>query len=398
MIVTINVNGSTPDPALIHAGTRGSYAVTDLEFDFSSEWDGLIKKVVFYPVRGTPVYGVYTHGTMRIPARVMKYDGTSRMIVSGYSVRRDGKIDRKIITASLDIEVEAVPSDTLYEPEIPEATAFEEIVDKLGSPYIGDNGNWFIWDTLTHEFKDTGLPSRGIQGEVGRGLTVLGHFETEAQLRSSVQNPAYGDAYAVGSKLPYTVYIFDWVTDDWTNHGVLKGVGVDNVEQIVSSSESGGENVIRLFMDNGDTYDFIVRNGAQGERGVPGNIHIGAVTPPSDAYIWIDPNGDASNLLRVRVGNSFVSVPSIKGDKGDKGDAFTYSDFTAEQLAALKGEKGDKGDPGAKGATGATGATGAAGANGKDGKTPVRGTDYWTAADKAEIKSYVDTAILGGEW
>ena len=34
------------------------------------------------------------------------------------------------------------------------------------------------------------------------------------------------------------------------------------------------------------------------------------------------------------------------------------------------GLKGDKGDPGAKGA---------------DGKTPVKGTDYWTAADKAEI-------------
>lgn len=35
---------------------------------------------------------------------------------------------------------------------------------------------------------------------------------------------------------------------------------------------------------------------------------------------------------------------------------------------------------------------------GADGKTPVRGTDYWTDADKAEIKSYVDDAILGGAW
>ena len=41
------------------------------------------------------------------------------------------------------------------------------------------------------------------------------------------------------------------------------------------------------------------------------------------------------------------------------------------------GLKGDKGDPG---------------------KTPIRGTDYWTAADIAEIKKYVDDAILGGEW
>lgn len=33
-----------------------------------------------------------------------------------------------------------------------------------------------------------------------------------------------------------------------------------------------------------------------------------------------------------------------------------------------------------------------------DGDAPVRGVDYWTESDKAEIKSYVDEAILSGEW
>lgn len=32
------------------------------------------------------------------------------------------------------------------------------------------------------------------------------------------------------------------------------------------------------------------------------------------------------------------------------------------------------------------------------GPKPARGTDYWTPADIAEIKSYVDEAILGGAW
>lgn len=36
--------------------------------------------------------------------------------------------------------------------------------------------------------------------------------------------------------------------------------------------------------------------------------------------------------------------------------------------------------------------------DGEDGYTPVRGTDYWTDADKAEIKAYVDDAILNGAW
>ena len=32
---------------------------------------------------------------------------------------------------------------------------------------------------------------------------------------------------------------------------------------------------------------------------------------------------------------------------------------------------------------------------GEDGYTPVKGTDYWTADDKAEIQSYIDSQIGG---
>lgn len=38
------------------------------------------------------------------------------------------------------------------------------------------------------------------------------------------------------------------------------------------------------------------------------------------------------------------------------------------------------------------------GEKGEDGETPEKGIDYWTEEDKAEIKSYVDEAILGGAW
>lgn len=47
-------------------------------------------------------------------------------------------------------------------------------------------------------------------------------------------------------------------------------------------------------------------------------------------------------------------------------------------VADLKGAKGDKGEPGAPG------------------KTPVRGTDYWTAADKQEIVNSVIAALPDG--
>ena len=58
---------------------------------------------------------------------------------------------------------------------------------------------------------------------------------------------------------------------------------------------------------------------------------------------------------------------------------------TALQAAKDSGAfRGDKGDPGEKGEPGAPG------------KTPVRGTDYWTVADKQEIVNSVIAALPDG--
>lgn len=53
------------------------------------------------------------------------------------------------------------------------------------------------------------------------------------------------------------------------------------------------------------------------------------------------------------------------------------SEYVTAHKEELKGDKGDKGDTGA------------------DGYTPVKGTDYWTSTDIAEIQLYIDTQIGG---
>ena len=74
-------------------------------------------------------------------------------------------------------------------------------------------------------------------------------------------------------------------------------------------------------------------------------------------------------------------------------------DFKGDTGATgAQGPQGEKGDQGVQGEKGETGEQGPQGERGADGYTPKRGTDYWTEADIAEIKSYVDEAILGGEW
>lgn len=84
-----------------------------------------------------------------------------------------------------------------------------------------------------------------------------------------------------------------------------------------------------------------------------------------------------------------VNIKGIKGDKGEQGLPGKDGEPGKDGLPGAPGKDGKDGEPGPKGDKGEPGA---------DGYTPLRGTDYWTAADIAEIKGYVDEAILGGSW
>ena len=131
----------------------------------------------------------------------------------------------------------------------------------------------------------------------------------------------------------------------------------------------------------------------------------------------VDGEGNLS-WVASKSGMPAVSTVNIKGpkgatgDKGDTGEAgpqgepgsagadgkdgvsathswngtvLTVTSASGTSAADLKGEKGDTGEPGP------------AGANGNDGYTPVKGTDYFTAADKSELVNAVLTALPAAE-
>ena len=138
--------------------------------------------------------------------------------------------------------------------------------------------------------------------------------------------------------------------------------GKDGFSPTVSISDiNGGHRVV--ITDKDGTKEFNVMNGTNGDDGYSPTVTVTEI--------------DGGHRITITDKNGDKTFDVMDGAKGDKGDAFTYADFTTEQLAALKGSQGDPGN---------------------DGYTPVRGTDYWTAADINTIKDYVDEAILGGEW
>lgn len=109
--------------------------------------------------------------------------------------------------------------------------------------------------------------------------------------------------------------------------GVFDGVGIASVVQTTTSTENGGDNIITVTLTNGATSTFVVKNGSGGTGG------------------------------------------------GIDDDALAEAIKEALAEAKASGEF--------------DGADGADGTDGEDGYTPVKGTDYWTAEDKAEMLAYL---------
>lgn len=141
------------------------------------------------------------------------------------------------------------------------------------------------------------------------------------------------------------------------------GVSIEQILKVVADVPLM-ENESSLYIVKGETGP----QGPQGEKGADGTMTFEDLTPEQKA--------------------------SLKGDKGDKGDT------GAAGPQGEPGPKGDKGEPGPKGDKGDTGETGAQGPQGEkgdpgtNGTTPVKGVDYWTAADQEYIINQLKSATF----
>lgn len=141
------------------------------------------------------------------------------------------------------------------------------------------------------------------------------------------------------------------------------GVSIEQILKVVADVPLM-ENESSLYIVKGETGPI----GLQGPKGEDGTMTFEDLTPEQKA--------------------------SLKGDKGDKGDT------GAAGPQGEPGPKGDKGDPGPQGPKGDTGETGAQGPQGLQGEpgtngtTPVKGVDYWTAADQTSIINQLKSATF----
>ncbi len=143
--------------------------------------------------------------------------------------------------------------------------------------------------------------------------------------------------------------------------------GKDGVSPTVSTASTTGGTKVTITDAKG-SHEFVVKDGAKGADGSNGK--------------------DGTNGKDGKPGAT--GADGVTPHIGDNGHWYIGSTDTGKPSRGATGAKGNTG------ATGPAGAPGKDGEKGDPGKTPVRGTDYWTAADKQEIVSSVIAALPDG--
>ena len=98
--IKLRADGIWLSPLWAVAGTRGSYGSCVLKLDFSPEWEGMRKRVTFFPADGSDAVEVpIENGEAVIPDEVMERAGTAEFVI-------DGECDgRKLVTEKGELRV-----------------------------------------------------------------------------------------------------------------------------------------------------------------------------------------------------------------------------------------------------------------------------------------------------
>ena len=268
--------------------------------------------------------------------------------------------------------------------------------DASHQPVIGENGNWKVWDAGLQDYVDTGMPSRGVQGEQGPqgergGQGVQGEKGDKGDqgiqgLKGDTGEAAgFGNPIAVASSLepgssptvdvkasgPDTAKVFAFA------FGIPKGEKGEKGDQGIQG-EKGDTGETGPQGEKGEKGD----TGEQGPQGEKGDQGVqGEKGEKGDAAGFSEPFASASVLesgseptVKVEVSgpdtdkvfNFAFGIPKgEKGEKGEKGDQGIQGEKGDTGETGPQGEKGDKGDPGEQGPQGQQGEKGDKGDTGE---------------------------------
>ena len=242
---------------------------------------------------------------------------------------------------------------------------------------------------------------KGDKGDDGTSVTILGSYNTEAELKAAHPTGSLGDAYMVSG------YLYVWNGSDWQNVGQIKGdkgdSGTSSYTHLAYSTSSDGSANFSTTWYSGATYvgfridhteadskvysDYdwsLIKGdkgdtGAKGDKGDTGAAGAAGVSIKTITNYYLATN--ASSGVTPSTSGWTTTIQTISTakpylwnyEKVIGSDNSTLNTTTPVIIGryGTDGAKGDKGDTGATGAKGDKGDTGATGATGKGIKSIV---------------------------
>lgn len=359
--VIIKINGQFVTKSSKNACAAGSSNVCSLKFIFDESWRGFAKRVLWRDCKGenltsiilTPDLEDSLTYTSAVPSSVTASYGWCSFTVEGYYNSSPDKVNKSV-------------SDFLF-------VSYSENGDSISAPAPSEVMQ------LQAEFEAL-MPK---VGELMQNTTL--EIKNLCESISLWENYDNAKLYRVGNKTVFEGSTYVCLKD-------CCGVSPENNEfwlMIASRGERGqagnqgpqgerGEPGAKGEKGDRGEQGLKGDKGEQGERGINGSC-----VPSNGFYSFcVDENGD----LWLHYPDGADTPGVMLNENGELILTVNGAEDYAFNVGRVVGNQGLQGTPGKDGQ------------NGVDGYTPQRGIDYWTAEDIAQIKAYVDEAILGGAW
>ena len=313
------------------------------------QWDTGQKLCVAYPRRNCEVHFECPGNPTTLSVATYKVDGQTLVDVPDILLQKAGHIivymyvcgeeSCTIGRTTFEVVARQKPADYVYtETEILKYSELEKRIDQIEENGVSDEQIEKAVNDYLDENPVGGVTPEELAEEVENALETAkasGEFD-------GPQGPK-GDPGDPGSPGPAGADGYSPTVDL---------ARMDNGVKITVTNKSGSQSQM--------VYDGKDGTGGSGGSGEDGGYYTPSVNESTGVLSW----------LASKAGMPAVASANVKGPKGDTGET------------GSQGPKGDKGETGSQGPKGDKGETGPAGA---DGHSPVRGTDYWTDADKATI-------------
>ncbi len=226
-----------------YTGNVNSYIC---EFDLSEDWDGLSVFAVFSG--GDDVYTVLLSEDMhcKIPAEMLSAVGTCSVGLFGTNASEDNL--KRISTGFLQLSVDKGAYTEENAPSVPAPDTWEMLMSKM-TPKIGENGNWFLWDSEKNTYSDSKKPARGEKGDKGdkgekgdkpqRGVDYMNDTDIEALGLECTDNKVTElTGNSTDKEYPSAKAVFDKIAENLPKrHIEANGAEISGIDDSIAGSE-----------------------------------------------------------------------------------------------------------------------------------------------------------------